>query len=62
MPRPQFTPQQRAFLVREYYRSNRNVTRVLERFREQFPNVRCPSRVTVFKNVETIPRAGLAAT
>ena len=50
MARPHFTPQQRAFLVREYDRCNRNVARVLERFREQYPNVRCPSRVAVYKN------------
>jgi hypothetical protein len=51
MVRPQFTPQQRAFLVREYHRSNNNVQRVLERFREQYPNVRCPSHKTVYNNV-----------
>lgn len=51
MAMPQYTPQQRAFLVREYDRNNRNVARVLERFREQYPHVRCPSRVTVYKNV-----------
>ena len=51
MARPNFTPQQRAFLVREHDRRNRNVARVLERFREQYPDVRCPYRVAVYKNV-----------
>ena len=51
MGRPQFTPQQRAFLVREYHWSNNNVVRVLERFWKQYLNVRCPSRRTVYKNV-----------
>ena len=51
MARPNFTPQQRAFLVREHDRRNRNVARVLERFREQYPDVRGPSRVAVYKNV-----------
>ena len=51
MVRPQYTPQQRAFLVTEYHCNNRNVTRVLERFREQYPDVRCPSRAAVYKNV-----------
>ena len=36
MVRPQYTPQQRSFLVREYYRTN-NVQAVLLRFREEFP-------------------------
>ena len=60
MARPQFTPQQRAFLVTKYDRRNRNVARVLERFREQYPDVRCPSRVAVYKNMEKY--TGQAAT
>ena len=51
MSRSQFTPQQSAFLVRENDRRNTNVARVSEIFREQYPDVRCPSRVAVYKNV-----------
>lgn len=58
MPMPQFTPQQGAFLVREYCQSNRNVARVLERFREEFHDVRCPSRVAVYKNVRKYTVSG----
>jgi hypothetical protein len=51
MAMPQFTPQQRSFLVREYHQNNNEVRRVLQRFREVYPGVRCPSRATVYKNV-----------
>ena len=51
MVRPQYTLQQRAFLLTEYHRHSRNVARVLESFREQYPAVRCLSRATVYKNV-----------
>ena len=47
---PQFTPQQRAFLVTEYHR-HKNIGTVLQRFREAFPRVRSPSRATVYNNV-----------
>ena len=57
MVRPQYTPQQRSFLVREYYRTN-NVQAALLRFREEFPDVRCPSRRTVYKNVTKYGRTG----
>ena len=50
MDRPQFSPQQRSFLVREYHRTN-SVAAVLERFREVYPRERCPSRATVYNNV-----------
>ena len=51
MVRPQFTPQQRAFIVAEFHRNNNNVYRVIQRFREVYPNARCPSRGTVYNNV-----------
>ena len=51
MAGPQFTPQQRAFIVAEFYRNNNNVYRVIQRFREVYPNARCPSRGTVYNNV-----------
>ena len=51
MLRPQFTPQQRAFIVAEFYRNNNNVYRVIQKFREVYPNARCPSRGTVYNNV-----------
>ena len=47
---PQFTNLQRAFLVREFHRTN-SVNHVLRRFREVYPNVRCPSSMTVYRNV-----------
>lgn len=50
MERPQFTNQQRAFMVTEYHRTN-NVTAVCQRFRQVYPDVRCPSRLTVYRNV-----------
>ena len=37
MVRPQYTPHQRSFLVREYYRTY-NVEAVLLRFRVEFPD------------------------
>ena len=58
MQRPQYTPQQRAFMVTEYYRNNRNIRRVLQRFRENFPGVRCPSRGAVYKNVHKYSENG----
>ena len=60
MAMPQFTPQQREFLVREYRydRSNHSVLRVLQSFREEYPDVRCPSRLTVHKNVRKYSQNG----
>ena len=58
MARPQFTPQERAFIVIEYYRNNANVLRVLQRFRQEYPNTRCPSRGTVYSNVRKYAIAG----
>ena len=57
MPRPQFTPQQRAFLVTEYARAN-SVTEVLQHFRGQYPNTRCPARITVYRNLEKYRNQG----
>lgn len=57
MVRPQFTPQQRAFMVKEYH-DTKSVPEVLRRFRQQFRNVRCPSRATVFKNVNKYKATG----
>ena len=57
MVRPQFTKQQRAYLVTEYARLN-NVAHVLRRFRQQYPNVRCPARNTVYSNVLKYQREG----
>ena len=57
MVRPQFTPQQRAFIVSEYHRNN-NLNRVLQRFREEYPNTRCPCRATVYKNVRKYSVSG----
>ena len=51
MERLQFTPQQRAFLVTEYHR-HRNIGTALQRFQEEFPDVRYPSRKTVTRNVQ----------
>ena len=57
IPRPQFTPQQRAFLVTEYARAN-SVTEVLQHFRRQYPNTRCPARLTVYRNLEKYRNQG----
>lgn len=57
MVRPQYTPQQRSFLVTEYHRCRR-VPQVLQRFRERFPGVRCPSRLTVMNNVRKYDQTG----
>ena len=57
MATPQFTPQQRAFLVTEYHRTG-SVAQVLRLFRQQYPNVRLPSRGAVYKNVEKYERTG----
>ena len=58
MVRPQFTPQQRAFIVSEYHRNNNNLNRVLQRFREEYPNTRFPCRATVYKNVRKYSVSG----
>ena len=50
MVRPQFTPQQRGFIVAEFYRNNNNIHRVIQRFREVYPNACCPCR-KAFYNV-----------
>lgn len=57
MVRPQFTPQQRVFLVTEYARTH-SVTTVLRSYRRQFPNVRCPTRPTVYANVRKYRNTG----
>ena len=57
MVRPQFTPQQRSFLVTEYARTQ-SVTEVLQVFRRRYPNDRCPSRKTVLRNVQKYQRTG----
>ena len=43
MVRTQLTPQQRAYIDAEFYRNNNNVYRVIQRFREVYPNARCMS-------------------
>ena len=58
MERAQFTPQQRAFLVTAYHRNNGNIRAVLHEFREQFPDVRCPSSRTVLRNVQKYNQHG----
>ena len=58
MDRPQFTPQQRAFVVSEYHRNNNSLNRVLQRFREEYPNTCCPCRATVHKNVRKYSVSG----
>ena len=58
MVRPQFTPLQRAFIVSEYHRNN-NLNRVLQIFREEYPNTRCPCCATVYKNVRKYSVSGL---
>ncbi len=45
-------------MVTEYHRNNGNVPRVLQRFREEFPDVRCPSRGAVYKNVHKYSESG----
>ena len=57
MERPQFTPQQRSFMVTEYCRSN-SATAVLRRFREVFPHVRCPTRATVYSKMRKYQETG----
>ena len=57
MVRPQFTPRQRSFLVQEYLRS-KSVSTALQRFRQEFPGVRCPTRVTVYKNARKYSLSG----
>ena len=47
----------RAFIVSEYHRNN-NLNRVLQRFREEHPNTRCPCRATVYKNVRKYSVSG----
>ena len=50
MAQPQFSPQERAFLVTECAKTQ-NVTMVLREFRIRFPNTRCPSRQTVYRKM-----------
>ena len=47
---PQFTPQQRAFMVSEFLRSN-NINLVRQSFTNEYPDVRCPSRANIYYNV-----------
>jgi hypothetical protein len=44
MAMPQFTPQQKAFMVSEFLRSN-NINLVRQCFTNEYPDVRCPSRI-----------------
>lgn len=44
-------------MVTEYHQSGSAVV-VLERFRQQYPNVRVPSRATIFKNVQKYRMSG----
>ena len=57
MARPQYTPQRRSFMVTEFHRTE-SVTAVLRRFREVYPDVRCPSRFAVYKNVAKYQATG----
>ena len=57
MATPQFTPQQRAFLVSEYHCMQR-VAEVLRRFHQAYPNVCQPSRGAVYKNVRKYQATG----
>ena len=57
MERPQFSPQHHSFMVTEYHRSN-SVTAVLRRFRQVFPNVRCPTRATFYLNIRKYRETG----
>ena len=57
MATPQFTPQQRAFLVSEYH-CTQSVAEVLRRFHQAYPNVRQPSRGAVYKNVRKSQATG----
>ena len=57
MARPQLTPQQRAYLVSEFLRPQ-SAMAVLQSFRRQFPNVRCPTRATVYSNVRKFQATG----
>ena len=57
MVRPQYTPEQRSFMVTEYHRTN-SVGAVLRSFRQEFPNVRCPSRKTVSRNAQKYRTTG----
>lgn len=54
---PQLTPQQRAYVVSEFHRTQ-SVAAVLRNFRQQFPNARCPSRPTVYANVHKYEATG----
>ena len=58
MVRPQFTPQQQPFLVIESARCQGDVAEVLRHFRRHFSNIRCPSRQTVYQNVNKYCRTG----
>ena len=57
MATPQLTPQQRAFLVSEYHRTQR-VADVLRRFHQAYLNVRQPSCGAVHKNVRKYQATG----
>ena len=56
---PQYTPQQRAFLMSEYRRTN-SVSAVLQGFCWEYSNIRCPTRVTVYKNVRKYQATGMS--
>ena len=47
MAMAQFTPQQRAFMVSEFLRSN-NINLVRQSFTNEYPDVRCPSRIRTY--------------
>ena len=55
MPQPQFTSRERAFLLRNFHRTN-SIQQTINLFIEQYPNSRVPSRNTVsrmFGNTKT---------
>ena len=58
MVRPPFTPQQRALIVTEFCCNNSNFNRVIQRFREAYPNARSPCRGTVYSNVKKYATTG----
>lgn len=57
MVRPQYTPQQRSYLVSTYHRTN-SVAQTRRLFANEFPNVRVPHRNTITKNVHKFSTHG----
>ena len=58
MVRPQFTPQQRAFIVTEFRRNDNNVYTAIQSFRETFPNAHRLSHGTVHSNMRKYATTG----